>query len=1007
MMQEDIPEKGPRKPQTAPTNKYESNGCVSDFVYVWRRATQLLHLAITKFVIAVSLLAARNPKRCIGAICLVSITLITAGLFTNFELSADNEQIFAPVDCLPREHFQWVQETFPSFARPLILILHANGDNVVTYEATRRLFNATDSVRAMDGYEAICAGSNGEHGGCSIAGPTRFWEHNATLFEEQSQGSDELVMHALSQDSAGGTPFPHSLFIGNLHREAITGEDGNNGTLITSAQSLVNLIDLPSWPNGESEEFELEMLNLLKPIKAALEAQVDQPYRLEIYTMRSLPDELTRAISEDLPLIPCVFAIMAAFTCMVFCRRDIIQSRALLGIGSVVTIMLSIMSGFGLAFCIGLPFTSMTSVLPFVIFGIGLDDTFIIVGAYLRTDPTKDPVERIRETMEEVGMSVSITTITTTVAFVLGTVTTSIPIIQYLCLYAFPTICIDFLYQISFFVAIIVLDERRIAANRRDCCICFSAKDRGTEEDTDGLEDDVSQVAVPIKAPVVDRFMDWYCDHLLHPVVKVVVMIVFTALVGVCIYSTTLLKQEFKPADFLPQVSYAMDFLDAMDLYTNRKLGVAAYFRDVDQSDPQVQQQMIDYINDLAALPQIQAMPELCWVTDFQKLMNGDNPAFEEYSSLLGENSTLTFTEKLDLMLSVPEINEAYGSSILRNEDGEIVASSCFIAVNHVDLDVVKEQSIFLADQRKVAEAQPINQDGEGFKFFAFDLIYFIWEFYTIVPSELAFTTVSGVVAVTALAFILIPHWSAAFFILPLMCILNIDLLGMLQFAGLSINPLTYICLVISVGLLVDFIMHIILRYYESTKPTREEKVKDTLRTMGASILVGGLSTCLGVVPLAFSTNGIIQTVFIMFIAMVSLGLAHGLILLPVLLSYVGPTVCIKPGHNDHDNLKKTPVITKASSRMAETSLSRSKLAVLPGVPEDEAECSETRNFRGSEDGETRSVVFTSDDDDDHTDSEDGLMTLSFDSQEDLPPGYIPPRVCLERNTSFGTEYSL
>ena len=100
-----------------------------------------------------------------------------------------------------------------------------------------------------------------------------------------------------------------------------------------------------------------------------------------------------------------------------------------------------------------------------------------------------------------------------------------------------------------------------------------------------------------------------------------------------------------------------------------------------------------------------------------------------------------------------------------------------------------------------------------------------------------------------------------------------------------------------AIGLLVDFLLHLILRYYESTETTREGKVKDTLKTMGSSIFVGGFSTLLGVVPLAFSSSGIIKTVFIMFFAMVSLGLANGLILLPVLLSYVGPTVCVRMGH--------------------------------------------------------------------------------------------------------------
>jgi Patched family len=121
---------------------------------------------------------------------------------------------------------------------------------------------------------------------------------------------------------------------------------------------------------------------------------------------------------------------------------------------------------------------------------------------------------------------------------------------------------------------------------------------------------------------------------------------------------------------------------------------------------------------------------------------------------------------------------------------------------------------------------------------------------------------------------------------------------GTVQFSGLAINPISYMCLVISIGLLVDFLMHVILRYYESAENTREAKVKDTLRTLGASILVGGISTCLGVLPLAFASSEILRTVFVCFIALVSLGVGHGLMLMPVLLSLWGPTVCVRMSHN-------------------------------------------------------------------------------------------------------------
>jgi len=110
-----------------------------------------------------------------------------------------------------------------------------------------------------------------------------------------------------------------------------------------------------------------------------------------------------------------------------------------------------------------------------------------------------------------------------------------------------------------------------------------------------------------------------------------------------------------------------------------------------------------------------------------------------------------------------------------------------------------------------------------------------------------------------------------------------------MQYSGIHINAVTYVIIVMAIGLLVDFLMHILLRYYETMGKTRHEKVKDTLETMGASILLGGLTTIIGVMPLAFSTTTIFMVVFKSFLAMVCLGCGIGLILLPVLLSLVGP----------------------------------------------------------------------------------------------------------------------
>lgn len=154
---------------------------------------------------------------------------------------------------------------------------------------------------------------------------------------------------------------------------------------------------------------------------------------------------------------------------------------------------------------------------------------------------------------------------------------------------------------------------------------------------------------------------------------------------------------------------------------------------------------------------------------------------------------------------------------------------------------------------------------------------------------ELVLTIFTGVVAVTLVTFVLVPHWSATLFVCPGIVIMYMNFLGTMEWMGLYINSLTYVIIVMAIGLLVDFLVHILLRYYETECTTRDKKVKEALRTMGASMFVGGLTTFLGVCPLVLSSTHIFMTVFWAFAAIVVLGFAHGVILLPVVLSLVGP----------------------------------------------------------------------------------------------------------------------
>lgn len=353
-------------------------------------------------------------------------------------------------------------------------------------------------------------------------------------------------------------------------------------------------------------------------------------------------------------------------------------------------------------FVCGVNFTSMTQILPFVFFGVGLDDSYILTGAFFRLDRKIDTVERVHITIDEVGMSIFLTTLTSSLAFGLGCIST-IPAVFWLCVYAVPTIVLILLWQLTFFIGCLVLDERRIAAGNRDMmrCIPCNKTDDTTAEEEDTLP----------KVSTIDRMMERYAEKLLQPVVKVIVVLVFIGIAIACSISTTQLRQAFEFTDVLPGDSYISAFFNALDDYTaSSSVSPFAYFRFVDQSDPKIRLQMNDYVNNLVAIESVVEQPEFCWFRDFDTFLNTSD-------SLEGG----TFPEQLDQFLADPVYADLYELNIVRDAAGNVFTSRCRFKMDNVDLEDVNEQIDALLDQRDVTDEQEINNGRNDEAFFTYE----------------------------------------------------------------------------------------------------------------------------------------------------------------------------------------------------------------------------------------------------------------------------------------------
>jgi len=863
----------------------------------------------------IGLFVGTRPCVSIGATLL--FCLLCAGGFSQAKSESRGDKLWIPQGTRAQDDEAAYTRHFPPAVRIESLLLEAKSGSALDRSflaAAIRLHGELEAVTFEgENLTTLCVRQDSNGHPCSISSILGDWRYDAQVLSADSDPLGTLNSQGRSAE--------------DLQRMLGRAQFGAGGQLV-SAQALLityfvrsnRVIDGGGYSDPKGEGWEEKVLELLKC--GATEVTCDgskckcayASAAFDVYPQmqRSFGDAFSEVIRGDVLLINGAFLIMALYLVLNLgglCHK--INSRVLLAFASLLSVVLGGVAGYGLSMWFQFDYTPVHSVLPFVVLGIGVDDSFVIVNALDRTDRALPPAERVARALSHAGVSIMVTSLTDFVAFAIS-VSSALPALSAFCMYAALSVLMLFVLQVTFFTPLVALDARRAAAGRIDCCPCLgggcpccpavppeeaeAAVERGERDPNQLLCRRTSGHPGGLVGAFLERVL---APVLVRPAVAAAVVLAALGFCGLCAWQATELAVQDTQRNFIPDDSYVLEALNKNDLYFGT-LGAQVYIMTQGGNYFQAQAALTDIGSRLSSLDYMQSVEGDAfdsWAVAFrQAVSNGNVTGVTHAQGIVSTESAYYTALKAWLSTAGRDGGMKYRQDVVwvdGNDASQGIraarVSAEFRAINRVVGDrlvIDADRAIEVMDGLRDVTGSWNDLPGGAT---AYTFRFLTWETFRIIQRELYLSVGLCLAAVFVITLVLIAHPLTS--LLVFLCVLMtiVDILGCMNMWGLAIDNVSVIQLVISVGLCVDYSAHVGHAFMTQEGASRPERVVATLGNVGTAVMNGGVSTFLATMLLGLSRSYVFRVLFQTFFLTVLLGLLHGLVCLPALLSFVGP----------------------------------------------------------------------------------------------------------------------
>lgn len=729
-----------------------------------------------------------------------------------------------------------------------------------------------------------------------------------------------------------------------LSKDMVLGGWQDSGNVL-DAQALIVTWVVNNYAEGSKEEaVAMEWENSLKSdLQGAQQEAKERGLRLSFTTESSLEEELNASTNTDAKIVVISYIIMFLYASLALGSvtlsfntilknpaNAMVQSKFSLGVIGIVIVLMSVSASVGLFSAAGIKVTLIIAeVIPFLVLAVGVDNIFLIVHEFERVNishPDEDIETRIGKALGRMGPSILLSASTETIVFALGAFV-GMPAVRNFAVYAAGAVLINALLQVTMFVAVLALNQRRVESNRVDCFpflkVKTSDKINFHEAGTYGFDEE---------GPLQRLIRKIYAPALLGRKMKVAIIVGFVGLftAGLALIPEVALGLDQRIA--FPSGSYLIPYFNDLDTYFNT--GPPVYFvtRGLNVTERKHQQELCaryttcDSFSMVNVLEQESKRPNISyisgstasWIDDYFTWLNPTNEdCCVEHSkvcfadreppwniTLSGMPEGQEFMHYLQKWLNSPTNEDCpfggkapYSNALVVNSTDLTIPASHF-RTSHTPLRTQQEFIDAYASARRIASSISTSQHISVFPYSKF---YIFFDQYASIQSLTATLLGSALALIFLLSALLLGSLATAAAVTLTVIMIVVDVLGTMALAHVSLNAVSLVNLVICVGIGVEFCAHIARAFMFPSRAVLEKAKGKFLRgrdarawaslvNVGASVFSGiTITKFLGVTVLAFTRSKIFEIYYFrIWLALVVFAAAHALVFLPVALSFVG-----------------------------------------------------------------------------------------------------------------------